>query len=77
VGQPSRNSDLPEEALWLIRLAGAGSKHLDGHFAPVLEVFGQVDRCHASATDLFLDAVAIRDGGLQAFWHGGHVWHSG
>jgi hypothetical protein len=42
-----------------------GAKELDGDEAVVLEVAGEVDGGHATATEFTLDAVAIDEGGLQ------------
>jgi hypothetical protein len=38
---------------------------LDGDFAVVLEVQGEIDRPHAALAQLTLDPVAVRQGGGQ------------
>ena len=62
--QPRRDADLAEKPLRLVPSRG-WPQHLDCHLAGVLEVFGEVNRCGAAAADLFLDHVAIGDGGPQ------------
>ena len=49
-----------------------GVQDLDGHFAIVLEIRGQVDGGHATAAQLALDAVTILEGGLQTGEDVGH-----
>ena len=43
-----------------------GPQHLDGDLPLVLEVFGQVDRCHAARTEFVLDGIAVGEGAFEA-----------
>ncbi len=43
-----------------------GLQHLDGDFAMVLQVLGEVDRRHAAAAEFTLDRVAVGKRGLQS-----------
>ncbi len=43
-----------------------GPQHLHGHLALVLQVLGEIDRRHAASADLFLDGVAVGEGGFEA-----------
>ena len=71
MGKPGGNTDLAEEALGLVPLGVAASEqHLERHLPAVLQILGQIDRGHASATDLFFDPVAVRHSGSQALRHG-------
>jgi hypothetical protein len=47
-------------------------ENLDGDLAIVLQVVGEVDRRHAAAAELALDAIAVGQSGLQAFKNVGH-----
>jgi hypothetical protein len=65
VGQVGGDPDLLEEPLGAQNGGQLGSQHLDGHLAGMPAVLGQVDRGHASATQLPLDAVPIRECGFE------------
>ena len=68
MGKPGGNADLAQEALGLVPWpVPPGEQHLDGDLATVPQIFGQIDRGHAPATDLFFDPVALRHSGSQAF----------
>jgi hypothetical protein len=60
VGEPGGDPDLAEKALRLV--AGDRPQHLDGDFAAVLQVLGQVHGRRTPAADLFLEAVPVGDG---------------
>jgi hypothetical protein len=66
MGEPGRDADLAEKTLRLIRVGAVGKEYLDGHVPAVLQILRQIYRGHATATDLFLDAVSLRQGGTQA-----------
>ena len=57
--------DFAEEPLGSQRRGQLGPEDLDRHLAMVLEVFGEIDRGHAARTQLFLDGVAVGEGGLE------------
>ncbi len=42
------------------------------HLTVELQVLGKVDRGHPASTDLFLDGIAVGEGGLEAVEK---VWH--
>ena len=54
---------LVEEALDANRLSYIGAQDLDCHLAVVFQVLGEVDRRHATTTQLPLDRVAAGQGG--------------
>ncbi len=64
--EPSRSVDLAEEPLRAKRRGQLGPQHLDGDFAMVLQVLGEVDRRHTAATEFTLDRVAVGKRGLQS-----------
>ena len=37
-----------------------GSQHLNGNFAVVLQIVGEVDVCHATFTQVAFDSVSVR-----------------
>ncbi len=49
-----------------------GLQHLKRHLALVLEVLGEIDGRHPTATELALDGVAVAQGGLQTVKRVGH-----
>ena len=57
------------------RTEGGGQlepQHLDRDLAMVFEVLGEVHRRHAARTQLFLDGVAVGEGGgetVHEIWH--------
>ena len=63
--QPGGELDLALEALGAERGGELGMQHLERDRAVVLEVLGEVDRGHAAAAELALEAVAIGEGRLQ------------
>ena len=73
VVQPGDDLDLPKKPIGPERCRQLGPEYLDGHGAPMLEVFGQIDCCHASTTDLAFDAVAISQRSSEAV----HAFHQG
>jgi hypothetical protein len=54
-----------------------GAEDLDGDLPVVLAILGQIDRRHATAPQLPLDAVAVGQGGLEAVELVGVVGHGG
>ena len=71
--EPGRRADLAEKAVG----ADCGSKlrveDLKRDRAVVLEVLGEVDRGHAPAPELALDAVPVRQGRRQLQKHVTHA----
>lgn len=61
VGMPElgRGMDLGEEALGAHHEAELRPEHLEGHFATVLEIAGEVHRGHPALAQLPLEAVAV------------------
>jgi hypothetical protein len=60
--QPRGDPDLAEESLRDGAAGYLGPQHLDGNLTPVLEVFGDVDRCHPAAPELAVEPVAFSEG---------------
>ena len=56
--------DLTEEPFRAESGGKVGPEHLDGHLAMMLEILGQVDGCHAAATDLAVNTVTVGEGGV-------------
>ncbi len=69
--QTSGDGDLAREALGAECGRELLSQHLDGDLALVLQVFGKVDRCHATLPELALEAVPVGEGGGESFEGGG------
>jgi len=65
--------DLLEKPLRAERRGELRLQHLDGDFAMVLQVLGEVDRRHPPAAELALDCVAVGEGGLQTIEQIGQV----
>ena len=59
------DSNLPEKALGAECGDQLVAQDLDGDGPVVLEVAGEVDRGHAAAAQLALEAVAVAEGGLK------------
>ena len=70
--QVSGDLDLLEEPLGAQHGGEFGPQHLHRHLAVVFQVFGKVDRGHAARAKLFLDGVAVGEGGLEAVEGVGH-----
>src|SRR5829696_20489 len=66
MAEPGRDADLAEEAIGTEHRTELGVEHLERHLTLMAEVFGQVDRGHASAPQLALEYVPIRQGGRQS-----------
>ena len=49
-----------------IRLSEFGTQHLHRDLTVVLQVLGEIDRCHAAATEFPLDGVAVGECGGEA-----------
>jgi hypothetical protein len=64
--------DLGQEALGADAGGGLGPEHLEGDAAVVAYVLGQVDGRHAAGADLAVEAVAVRQGGLEPAEELGH-----
>ena len=71
MGQAGGDPDFAEEALRFVA-PGARPQHLDRHLPRVLEVFGEVNRGGAAASDLLLDPVAVGDRGAETVGTVGH-----
>ena len=63
MGEPRGNRDLAQKPLGADRGRDLGPQHLDRDLAAVPEVFGDVHRRHAAATQDPLDPVAVAEGG--------------
>ena len=63
--EPGGEADLALEPLEAEPRGEAGVEDLEGHRAVVLEVAGQVDRGHAAASELALEAVIVDYGPLE------------
>ena len=61
MGQARGDPDLAQEPLRLVVPARRRPEHLDGHLAAVLEVLRQIHRGGASASDLLLESVPVRE----------------
>ena len=59
--QAGFDANFAEEALGPDRRGHLGRKHLDGYFAAMLRVIGQIYPGHASAADFPIDRVPIRE----------------
>ena len=69
--------DLGQEPLGADHGGELGPKHLERHPPVVADVLGQVDGRHAAGADLAVEAIAVRQGGLEPaeqFGHGGFVF---
>lgn len=64
--QVGRDLDLLQEPLGANHRGQLRPQDLQGHFAVVLHVVRQEDHSHAAGADLFLDFVAVGEGGLEA-----------
>ena len=64
--QVGRDLDLLQEPLGPNHRGQFRPQDLQGHFAVVFYVVREVDRSHAAGADLFLDFVAVGEGGLEA-----------
>ena len=51
--------DLPDEPLSPQARSQLRAQHLDGDFAGMLQIMGQIDRGHTTAADFAFDAVTI------------------
>jgi hypothetical protein len=58
-------SDLGQESLPAEHCGQLGPEHLDGHFAVVLEVVGEIYRGHAAVPKLAFEHVAIAECGSE------------
>ena len=67
MAQPRGNLHLTLEPLGAEVLSQIRVEQLDRNGTAVLQVFSQVDRCHAPASDLTLQPVAVAESGLQSF----------
>ena len=65
VGQVGDGLDLQEEALGAQGPGHARIHHLHRHQPMVLQILGQVDRCHPALAQLPIDTIAVREGGSQ------------
>jgi len=59
VVEAGRDLDLAQKALGTECCGKLGLEHLDGYFAMVLQVLGEVDRRHPAVAELALDCVAV------------------
>ena len=64
--QVGRELDLGQEPLGPDHRGELGAEHLEGHPPGMADVLGQVDRGHAAGADFTLQAVAVRQGGLES-----------
>ena len=64
--QVGRELDLGQEPLGPDHRGELGAEHLERHPPGMPDVLGQVDRGHAAGADLALEAVAVRQGGLES-----------
>jgi hypothetical protein len=59
VVQFGRNLDFPEESFFAYGSGEFGPKDFYGHLAIVLDIVGQVHRCHAAGAKFPFNAVAV------------------
>src|SRR5262249_35151778 len=69
--------DLGQEALGAQDSGQVRPEDLDGDAAVMLEIVGEIDSCHPTATDVPLDRVAPGKGGLQGGELLHHSWPEG
>ena len=67
-----RELDLGQEALGADHGGELGPEHLEGDAAVVADVLGEIDGRHAAGADLAVEAVAVREGGLETAEELGH-----
>ena len=72
VVEASGRLDLPQETLGPQCGRQVRAQHLHRHLPVVLEIFGEIDRGHATGTDFPFDGVPIGQGALEAFDDGRH-----
>ena len=75
--QIGRELDLGQEPLGADHGGELGAQHLERHAAIVADVLRQVDGRHAAGADLTVQAIAVRQGGLEPaeqFGHGLAGW---
>jgi hypothetical protein len=70
--QIGRELDLGQEPLGADHGRELGAEHLERDPPGVADVLGEVDGRHAAGADLALEAVAVRQGGLEAAEQFGH-----
>ena len=68
-----RELDLGQEALGADHGGELGAQDLERDAAVVPDVLGEIDRGHAAGADLAVEAVAVRQGGLEPAEQFGHV----
>ncbi len=66
------DADLTQEALAAQHGRKLWTEHLERDLTVVLEVVGEIDRSHPTATKLTLDGVAVGEGSLETFEEVGH-----
>ena len=64
--------DLGQEPLGADHGGELGAQHLERDPAVVPDVLGQVDGRHAAGADLAVEAIAVRQGGLEPAEQFGH-----
>jgi hypothetical protein len=70
--QPGRDLDLAEEPIGSYGCRELWPKDLDGNFALVPDVIGQVNSGHATFANEALDGIALSERGAQQFERIGH-----
>jgi hypothetical protein len=69
-----RGLDLAQEPLGADGVGQLGAQDLERDLAVVLDVVGEVDDSHAARAELALDAVVVRQGGVQGLDRVGQRW---
>ena len=64
--------DLAQKPLGAERLGEFGAQDLHGHFAPMLEILGEIDGGHTALPQLALDPVTALEGSAQTGSGVGH-----
>ena len=70
--EPCRDLDLADKPLGAERRGEFRPQDFHRHLAMVLQILGKVDRGHPARADLFLDGVAVGEGGFETVEE---IWH--
>jgi len=70
--QAGGDCDLAEEPLGAESGRELGLQNLDGDWAMMLPILGEIDRCHPPAAEFALERIAVSEDGLEASEEIGH-----